>query len=206
MARNWSQTELAEILGKNPGLRIATQPLDRAPEPPPPPIPRKQSHTPQNAGHTVDWLAVLLQVPTWRARLDPEAALSVAVATELRRLSLAGQLRCVWTRVPGEHEQGGRIGAMHQVKRAVTGYVAGVPDFAFFWGTGSGLIELKTQGQQSSFLTPDGVGLRSGRKTYQSKPQRMWQRWAESHGVKVEVVRSVPELRTALRSWGVLDA
>jgi hypothetical protein len=60
--------------------------------------------------------------------------------------------------------------------------------------------------RSGSLLTPSGkAGLRKGRRTYLRGRQRLFQAWAEAHGVHHAVARSVPEVVAVLKQWGVLD-
>lgn len=201
MPRNWTKEELAEALRANPGLRVTAPqaPLERAKQ-----TPTNATQTPRaNAGNGIH---ELMATPSYQGALQPEESLSVAVATELRRLTHQGRLRAVWSRLPLEHPEGGRYGMQAQCKRIAMGGIPGAPDIWVSWGTGSGLIELKTEAAQASLLTPSGkAGLRKGRRTYLRGRQRLFQAWAEAHGVQHAVARSVAEVVAVLKQWGVLD-
>lgn len=202
MSRNWSREELASLLQQNPGLRVAVEPLSRVADRQPPKVAGKPDirREPSNGLHE------LMGAPSWRGPLQPEEHLSCAVASELRRLTSAGRLRAVWSRVPGEHPEGGRYAMAQQIKRTCMGHVPGVPDLFFAWGTGAGFIELKVEGAQGSLLAPSGkAGLRRGRRTYLRGRQRLFEAWAGQYGVHHAVARSVNEVVAVLKGWGVLD-
>ena len=203
MSRNWTREELADALARNPGLRLAEQPLMRAPREK---IKIHQFTSPPTVEKPGNGIHELMATPAYQGSLQPEEALSVAVATQLRRLTHQGRLRAVWSRLPLEHPEGGRYGMVAQCKRAAMGGVAGAPDFWFIWNGGGGLIELKVEGAQASLLTPSGkAGLRRGRRTYLRGRQRLFQAWAEMFHVKHAVCRSVPEVLTVLQQWGVME-
>jgi hypothetical protein len=202
VSRNWSRAELAEALRANPGLRVAEQPLARRVEIPTP-ISTRTETPHRNAANSVH---ELMATPSYQGALQPEESLSVAVATELRRLSHAGGLRAVWSRLPLEHPEGGRYGMQAQCKRIAMGGIPGAPDLWFIWDGGGGLIELKTEASQGSLLAPSGkAGLRRGRRTYLRGKQRLFAAWAEMFHVKHAVCRSVAEVVAVLKQWGVLD-
>jgi hypothetical protein len=139
-----------------------------------------------------------------RRRLSPEEQLSALVATELRRLTLAGELRCVWTCVRVEHRGGDPIARMIQHLLRVLGVVPGAPDWWFAWGDGAGLIELKVERPADLLdLRKDGAA-RAPTRTYMRPIQRDFREWCASNGVRHAVSRSVPEVISALRGWGRL--
>lgn len=143
------------------------------------------------------WLLRLMECPSWSGRrLDREEELSLWVAAELRRLTRSGALRAVWSRLPAEIRRGGRIASMQQTLGRVMGVVKGAPDFWFAWGTGAGLVELKTERAQGDMLEP------GRRRTYMRAEQRDFREWAVGLGVKHAVCRSVPEVVSTLREWG----
>jgi hypothetical protein len=153
------------------------------------------------------WLHRLMACDGWsdrKRRLSPEEQLSALVATELRRLTLAGELRAVWTC----HQLGtsGETAAGRMAMRLarVLGVVPGAPDYWFAWGTGSGLIELKIERPASLLdLRKDGTA-RAPTRTYMRPVQRDFREWAVSNGVRHACCRSVPEVTGALRRWGRL--
>jgi hypothetical protein len=211
MARNWTREELAQALRANPGLRVSTEPLSRVANRQPPKTAAaadlrreaRQISTPE--AKPGNGLHELMACPSYQGSLQPEESLSVAVATELRRLTHQGGLRAVWSRLPLEHPEGGRYGMAAQCKRVAMGGVPGAPDFWFIWDGGGGLIELKTEGAQASLLTPSGkAGLRKGRRTYLRGRQRLFQAWAGMFHVEHAVCRSVDEVVAVLKQWGVL--
>jgi hypothetical protein len=220
MPRNWSREELAETLRRNPGLRVTAPqaPLERVKQTPAiaaqtPRANAAASTKPEMAGNQFpastkpgNGLHELMACPSYQGTLQPEESLSVAVASELRRLTHQGGLRAVWSRLPLEHPEGGRYGMLAQVKRTAMGAVPGAPDFWFCWQQGAGLIELKTEASQGSLLAPSGkAGLRKGKRTYLRGRQRLFQAWAEMFHVKHAVCRSVGEVVAVLKQWGVLD-
>ena len=92
--------------------------------------------------------------------------------------------KAVWAPVPnGATDLGKRLGGILKTQGKV---VAGVPDFIFLWGTGSGGIELK-------------VG-RNG----QSEPQKDFQDWCRREGVAYAVCRNLDEVIGTLTAWGRL--
>jgi hypothetical protein len=217
MSRNWTREELADALARNPGLRVATEPLASVANRQPSKVAAQPDFG--RAATKPEWsetqfptstkpgngLHELMATPAYQGMLQPEEALSVAVATELRRLTHQGKLRAVWSRLPLEHPEGGRYGMAAQCKRIAMGGVPGAPDFWFAWGTGSGLIELKVNNPQASLLTPSGkLGIRKGRRTYLNGRQKLFAEWCKTHGVKHAVCRSVDEVKEKLREWGLL--
>jgi hypothetical protein len=150
------------------------------------------------------WLHRLMACDGWsdrKRRLSPEEQLSALVATELRRVTLAGELRCVWTCVRVEHRGGDPIARMIQHLLRVLGVVPGAPDWWFAWATGAGLIELKVERPADLLdLRQDGTA-RKPTRTYMRPIQRDFRQWAVSLGVRHAVARSVPEVRATLREW-----
>ena len=218
MSLRLSTAELAELLDRNPGVRIATKPLERRvamaeaggarPAVSVQPVPQPAQHPVGLEARqlTVEQLHELMGCPSFKGRLEREEELSCWVASELRRLSRASKLRCVWTRVPTEHKAGGTLGMLAQAKVAAMGSIAGCPDFAFLWGSGSGLIELKTIDPQAKIAFLDGEArARRGTRSYLRPRQKLFRDWAVGHGVRHAVARSVPEVLGALKGWGVLD-
>jgi hypothetical protein len=215
-----STAELAELLDRNPGIRVATKPLERRvamaeaggarPAVSVQPAPQLVQHPAGLEARQLssEQLHELMGCPSFKGKLEREEELSCWVAAELRRLTRARKLRCAWSRVPAEHKAGGQIGMLAQAKVTAMGTVPGVPDFAFFWGNGSGLIELKTIDRQSRIAFLDGTGeaqVRRGARTYLRARQKLYRDWAVGHGVRHAVARSVPEVVGALKQWGVLD-
>jgi hypothetical protein len=153
------------------------------------------------------WLHRLMACDGWsdrKRRLSPEEQLSALVATELRRLTLAGELRAAWTCHRVEHAGGDAIGRMIQRLQRVLGVVPGAPDYWFAWGSGAGLIELKVERAADLLdLRKDGTA-RAPTRTYMRPVQRDFREWAVSNGVRHEVCRSLPEVLAALREWGRL--
>lgn len=225
MSLRLSKAELAELLDRNPGVRIATKPLERRvemveaggarPAVSVQPVPQPAQHPagsearqPATGGMTLttEQLHELMGCPSFKGRLEREEELSCWVAAELRRLTRAGRLRCVWSRVPTEHQAGGRLGQMWQSKSVTMGSIPGVPDYFFAWGSGSGLIELKSTDRQARIAFLDGEArVRRGTRSYLRPRQKLFRDWAEGHGVRHAVARSVPEVIGALKQWGVLD-
>jgi hypothetical protein len=213
MSRNWSREELAAALRANPGLRVATEPLSRVANRQPPKVAakpdlRRASEIPPipAANRGTHFVHELMGSPSYRGQLEPEDQLSYAVATALRQETNAGRLRAVWFGIPIQHPAGGKYGMLAQAKRTCLGAVPGTPDFGFIWDTGGGFIELKTEAAQGSLLMPSGkAGIsRARRRSYLSQRQRLFATWAEGHGVKHSVARSVGEVLSILRKWGVL--
>jgi hypothetical protein len=202
VSRNWTREELAEALARNPGLRVATEPLDRVANRQPPKVAAKPDfgRAPGNG------LRELMGAPDCQGQLGPEDHLSYAVACELRRLSVQGRLRAVWFGIPIQHPAGGKYAMLAQAKRTALGAVPGCPDFGVMWGTGAGFIELKVDDPQGRLLATDAglTGWRKGRRTYLRGRQRLFQAWAQAHGVRHAVARSVAEVVAVLKGWGVL--
>lgn len=187
MASGWSAQRLTEQLIANPALKVATSALG-------PRATRVAPATERPAGH---YLHRLLACPSWSGRrLEPEEALSAAVASFLRKASLDGRLRAVWTRCPVEIRGAGRIVAMAQVLNRVLGVVSGAADFAFTWGGGGGWLELKVE-------RPADL-LAGKRRTYLRPAQTDFAAWCQAQGVFHAVCRSVDEVAATLRAWGVL--
>lgn len=162
-----------------------------------------------------DPLLRLMACPSFVGRLSPEDEVSYWCASELRRLTRARELRCVWSMVPGEQRQGGRLGPMHQAHVQALGYVPGCSDFVFLGRSGSGAIEIKVEDAQGTLLpckrpSVPGSGdarvlaARKGRRTYQSERQRWFQWWCEELGIKHAVARRWGEMRSTLEDWDFL--
>lgn len=153
------------------------------------------------------WLHRLMACDGWgdrKRRLAPEEQLSALVATELRRLTLEGALRAVWTCHRVEHAGGDAIGRMIQRLQRVLGVIPGAPDWWFAWGTGAGLIELKVERPADLLdLRKDGTA-RAPTRTYLRPIQKDFREWCVSNGVKHACCRSVNEVKSALREWGRL--
>lgn len=239
MSLRLSKAELAEMLSRNAGLRVAAEPLERREQAPtcgdkappgrispcpgssvqPPPLDRPAAQHPAGldapppasplpgaSGLSTEQLHELMACPVWRGRLEGEEEVSFWVAAELRRLTRAGRLRCCWSRVPMEHLGGGAIGRMHQAKVVGMGAVPGCPDFGFWWGSGSGFIELKKRDAQARIAFLDSEArVRRGTRTYLKPRQKLFRDWAESHGVRHATCLTVVEVTNTLKEWGVLD-
>lgn len=95
-------------------------------------------------------------------------------------------VRCVWFPVPNATgNMGKRRGG---ILKAGGVRKAGVADWGFAWGAGSGFIELKVG---------DGK---------QGQDQIDFEADCESHGVRYEIARSVDDVQAILKSWGVLTS
>lgn len=128
-----------------------------------------------------EYLYPLLDRPTMQAK-KPEAVLTMRVADELRRLTLKGQLRAVWFHVPNGEKRDARTGAILKAM----GLIPGVCDFAFMWGNGCGLVELK-----------------AGRNDLELN-QKHFRDWCRDSRVRHMVCRSLDEVLAVLRAWGTL--
>jgi hypothetical protein len=168
---------------------------------------RACGHVDMPAAPPDGWLPRLMACDGWsdrKRRLSPEEQLSALVATEMRRLTLAGELRAVWTCHRVEHAGGDAIGRMIQRLQRVLGVVPGAPDYWFAWGTGAGLLELKVERPADLLdLRQDGTA-RAPTRTYLRPVQKDFREWAVSNGVKHACCRSVPEVLVTLREWGRL--
>jgi hypothetical protein len=189
---------------------VSTGPIPAPAPPPPGGASQPGTRSPVQArGHESTppegWLRRLMACSSWGGRrLELEEQLSALVATELRRLTLEGSLRAVWTCNRVEVRRGGRIASMQQALGRVLGVVPGCPDFLVLWGTGAGLVELKTE-RAPDLLDPrkDG-GARAPTRTYLRPIQKDFREWCVSNGVKHACCRSVNEVKSALREWGRL--
>ncbi|WP_226018447.1 hypothetical protein [Novosphingobium sp. FKTRR1] len=120
-----------------------------------------------------------------RTRVQPEDAMCVRFANELRAATLDGRLRGVWFHPANELCYGHRTGVRAAISRAM-GMHIGVADFVFQWADGSAALEAK-YGKN---------GLTAGQDDFRA--------WCEREGVRHRVFRSVEEGLDALREWGVL--
>jgi hypothetical protein len=133
-------------------------------------------------------LTAILTRLLWREKLPahvtlhPEERLSIEVANMLRKESIEGNLKAVWTHVANESKRH-RITAL--VLKAM-GLISGALDFFFIGSHNSGLIELKSS---------------TGRL---SENQKLYIAWALSLGVPHAVCRTVDEVRDTLIAWGLL--
>jgi hypothetical protein len=65
---------------------------------------------------------------------------------------------------------------------------------------------LKTQDAQARIAFLDeGARVRRSTRSYLRPRQKLYRDWAESHGVRHAVCRSVREVTDTLKQWGVLD-
>jgi hypothetical protein len=131
------------------------------------------------------WLYKLLKRANCNYKLNPEAAVQVRFADQLRLLSLENKLRCVWFAVCNE------IGSANPNPRygvylQALGKIAGTPDMVFLWDGGCGVIEFKSA------------------KGRQSEEQQLFQKWCDATHVKYEIARSLEEANAILCSWGLL--
>lgn len=190
-----SPAELATILAR-PGYKLSRD--------------NTGGPVPSNRGvevkHPADFIARLMSCPSWRGTLLPEAELSAWVAAELRVLTRAGKLRCVWSMHPAEARRGGKAGQMWQALLVYLGVIPGSSDFVFTWGDGSGWIELKIERQQTDLLSlrKDGTA-RAPRRTYMRPGQVDFAAWCAMHAVRHAVCRNIREVTDTLKQWGVLS-
>ena len=130
---------------------------------------------------------VLARAPLGRLRLQPEEALAVAFADELRRAVLEGRLRAVWTHPA--NELAGRRSGLSEIRYAIAkamGLVHGTPDYLFLASDRSGALEAKT-----------GTGT-------QQQNQKDYETWCLAVGVPYRVFRSIEEGLAILVDWGML--
>ena len=130
---------------------------------------------------------VLARAPLGRLRLQPEEALAVAFADELRRAALEGRLRAVWTHPA--NELAGRRSGLSEIRYAIAkamGLVHGTPDYLFLAEDRSGALEAKT-----------GTGT-------QQQNQKDFETWCAAVKVPYRVFRSVEEGLAILVGWGML--
>lgn len=153
-----------------------------------------------------DYLADLMASAAFKGRLGPEEEVSLWCAVELRRRTVARQLDAVWSMIPAENRQGGRLGAMHQARLLALGVVPGVCDFGFWWRDGSGLIELKVEPRQTSLVKVGAkLSARVPKKTGLRRNQPLFERWCEERGVRHAVARRWGEMEAVLQAWGRLS-
>lgn len=122
-----------------------------------------------------------------RLRLKPEEQLSIAFATALRELTIAGRLRCVWTHPA--NEIAGRRDNKAQIRYAIAkamGLIDGTADYLFLWNDGSGALEAK-------------VG-----KNGQQPNQVDFEVWCAEMSVPYATFTSVEEGLEILTKWGVI--
>lgn len=131
------------------------------------------------------WLYQLLKRAKCNYKLNPEAAVQVRFADQLRLLSLENKLKCVWFAVSNE------IGNVkykpgYGVYLQALGKISGTPDMIFLWENGCGAIEFKSE------------------KGRQTNEQKLFQKWCESQKVDYRVARNLDEANNILKSWNLL--
>lgn len=135
--------------------------------------------------------AILLRL-MWRealplhVRIHPEERICIDIANMLRKDTLEGRLKAVWTHIPNE---GKRHRLVALVLKAM-GLLRGSPDYCFVGcvGLSGGVIEVKSStGKMSPY-------------------QQDYAHWALMLGVRHAVCRSAAEVRATLITWGLLDA
>ena len=115
-------------------------------------------------------------------RLEPEQRLSIEIADWLREMSLTGKLKAVWTHIPNE----GKRSRIVALVLAAMGMISGVSDYVFSWADGSGYIELKAGANK------------------ETDNQILFSCWCEALGVHHATCRTLEEVQTTLKEWGVI--
>lgn len=95
-----------------------------------------------------------------------------------------GLLKARWNKITNEAAD---KNLLYGVKLKRMGKKAGMGDYLFEWGTGSGWIEVKTK---------------TGR---QSPSQKKFEAECKEWGIGYEIIRTWEELEAALKKWGILD-
>lgn len=135
-------------------------------------------------------LSIVLTRLLWRDKLSanirvhPEERICIEIANMLRKESLEGNLKAVWSHCPNEGKRS-RLTAM--LLKAM-GLIPGTSDY-FFVGAkenGSGLIEIKS---------PSGK---------MSDRQKDFLHWCVMLDVRHAVCRSAAEVRETLIAWDLL--
>ena len=132
------------------------------------------------------------ELPHW-VRLYPEERFAIAVANMLRQATLDGRLSAVWFHVKNEHPGRSKHAETRNAVGKAMGVIPGVLDFAFLWGTGSGVLELKVT-----------AAVRPNQKDFIA--------WSEERGVRTAMCRAkeaaipagVALVEKTLVVWGVL--
>ncbi len=124
-------------------------------------------------------------------RLGPEDAAAYGFAQDLRKATMEGRLRAVWTH-PANELAGMAPGTPRKflIRAAIAralGLITGTSDFLFLWQGGALAIEFKSK---DGSLTPN---------------QRDFRDWCAMVGVPFHVVRSPAAGLALLRDAGVLS-
>lgn len=123
---------------------------------------------------------------TSRTRVQPEDAMCVQFASNLRVATVQGRLKGVWLHPAQELCYGHATGLRAAISRAM-GMHVGVADYLFLWDGGSAALEAKIG---KGRLTP---------------AQTDFQTWCTTQGVRHREFRSIEEGLQALRDWGLLS-
>lgn len=118
-------------------------------------------------------------------KLGPEDAMAYGFANDLRKATLEGHLRAVWTHPANELANGHRTGVKSAIARAL-GMHTGTSDYLFLWSDGSAALEAKS---------PDGS---------LSPSQRDFRDWCNANGVPFYVFKTAQDGLNILRGLGVL--
>lgn len=124
--------------------------------------------------------------PVANARIQPEDAMCIEFADELRAATIEGRLRAVWIHPAQELCFGHKTGVRAAISRAM-GMHVGVTDYVFLWADGSAALEAKhgrgkLTDSQSDFAT-----------------------WCAHLGIPHRVFRSAAEGLGELERLGVLS-
>lgn len=117
-------------------------------------------------------------------RLGPEDRMACQFAADLRKATLEGRLRAVWTH-PANELVGAATGPTAAIARAL-GLHRGVSDYLFMWGGGNLALEAKSA---------------RGRL---SDHQSDFERWCFLNNVPFIVFRTVEEGCDTLKNFGIL--
>lgn len=118
-----------------------------------------------------------------RWRVDPEQRMSIELADELRKLTMSGKYKGVFSHLANE---GKRHQIVAQILKAM-GMIPGASDFMFMWDTGRGCIELKVHPNK------------------QNDNQRHFQAWCEGNNIPYAVCYSVEQALEVLRQWQAIQ-
>jgi len=129
-----------------------------------------------------------------RVMLGPEDREAYSFANDLRKATLEGRLRAVWTHPANELAaakvgKGGKVVVPVGVAIArALGLITGTSDYLFHWHSGGCAMEFKSK---------------TGRLT---QGQKDYRDWCDLARVPFHVVRSADEGMDLLRGYGVLTA
>ena len=142
--------------------------------------------------------ASLLRLMEYRAlsrsfRLGPEDAMAVEFANDLRKATLEGRLRAVWTHVGNELcgqvqiTRSGPRATPAAAKAKALGLIRGASDYLFLWSEGCCALEAKS------------------RTGCLNDWQRDFRDWCAANGVPFDVFRMVEEGLSILQRHGILE-